>query len=137
MVLIIIAILTWLSLPHTTEYSGIAHTASHSRLPHRSKKFAIIHRPYSRYIGILANFLLGTGLALLAIMVVTDAADNLGESPWTLPLLVFVFLIALALNHVGRWIWGGDEGEKLKLRGTGVEGGVENVEVSMVSKRVS
>ena len=32
-------------------------------------------------------------------MVLTQAAGHLGESVWTLPLLVIVLAIALVLNH--------------------------------------
>ncbi len=60
------------------------------------------NRSWRHYIGITTNFLLGAGLALLSVMVVTINADLFGESPWTLPLLVFVLLIALLLNHVPR-----------------------------------
>lgn len=55
-----------------------------------------------RYVGIIANLAIGTGLTLMATMVLTNAADILGESPWTLPLLVFVLLIALVVNHLPR-----------------------------------
>jgi hypothetical protein len=55
-----------------------------------------------RYVGIISNFALGMGLTLLSVMVLTQAADNLGESVWTLPLLVFVLAIALVLNHTPR-----------------------------------
>jgi len=56
------------------------------------------------YIGMASNFLLGTGLALCATMDVTTAADNLGESPWSLPVVVLVLFIALLLNHIPRAI---------------------------------
>jgi hypothetical protein len=54
------------------------------------------------YTGIISNFALGLALTLLSTMVLTQAADNLGESVWTLPLLVFLLAIALILTHVPR-----------------------------------
>jgi hypothetical protein len=53
----------------------------------------------SRYIGIIANVVLGVAVALLSIMETTSAAGNLGVSAWTLPLLVIVLFVALLLNH--------------------------------------
>ena len=53
----------------------------------------------SRYIGIIANLVLGLALALLSIMETTPAAGSFGTSVWTLPLLVFILFIALLLNH--------------------------------------
>jgi hypothetical protein len=47
-------------------------------------------RTWRHYIGIISNFLIGIGVALLAVMLVSDASSDLGSSPWTLPLLVFV-----------------------------------------------
>lgn len=58
------------------------------------------NRSWRHYIGVIANILLGTALALFTTMILTDAADNLTGSPWTLPLLVFILFIALVLNHV-------------------------------------
>jgi undecaprenyl pyrophosphate phosphatase UppP len=58
------------------------------------------NRTWRHYIGIITNILLGTAVALFTTMILTDAADNLTSSPWTLPLLVFILLIALILNHV-------------------------------------
>ncbi|KAH8812164.1 bacterial low temperature requirement A protein-domain-containing protein [Xylogone sp. PMI_703] len=75
LVLIGIAILSWLSLTREG-------------------------RVWKNYIGIASNFLLGVGTCLLSIMLLTSASDNLGESPWTLPLLVFILTIALMLNHI-------------------------------------
>ncbi|RFU25789.1 hypothetical protein B7463_g10553, partial [Scytalidium lignicola] len=57
-------------------------------------------RIWQYYIGIGGNFVLGVVTCLLSTMLLTAAADNLGESPWTLPLLVFILVIALLLNHV-------------------------------------
>jgi len=59
-------------------------------------------RTWRHYIGIVSNFLIGLGVALVALTLLTDASDNLGSSPWTLPLLVFVMFIALILNHIPR-----------------------------------
>ena len=56
-----------------------------------------------RRIGIVGNVVLGIALALLSTMVLTDAANNLGDSVWTLPLPVIVLFIALLLSHVPRW----------------------------------
>jgi hypothetical protein len=50
-------------------------------------------RTWRHYIGIVSNLLIGLGVALLSVMLVTSASDNLGSSPWTLPLLVFVLFI--------------------------------------------
>lgn len=58
------------------------------------------NRTWRHYVGVLANILIGTGIALLTTMILTDAADSLTSTPWTLPLLVFALLIALILNHV-------------------------------------
>lgn len=51
-------------------------------------------RTWRHYVGIASNFLIGLGVALLALLLVTDAADDIGSSPWTLPLLVFVLFIS-------------------------------------------
>jgi hypothetical protein len=77
-VLISLGVLTWISL-----LKGKGHN---SRL---------------RYVGIISNIVFGMGLALVSTMVLnfTDS-DNLGESAWTLPILVFVLAITLVLNHV-------------------------------------
>lgn len=75
-VLISLGVLSWLSLP---KVEGPTHR--------------------TRYIGVISKFVLGLGMTLLSTMVLTQAADNLGESVWTLPLLVFVLAIALLLNH--------------------------------------
>ena len=66
----------------------------------------------SRYIGIIANLLLGLALALLSIMETTSAAGNFGTSVWTLPLLVFILFIALLLNHTP---WGVKLPKKLRF----------------------
>ncbi|KAL2829506.1 bacterial low temperature requirement A protein-domain-containing protein [Aspergillus cavernicola] len=61
------------------------------------------HRPgYSRlrYISIGANILVGLGITLLSTMVLTDAAGNLGTTPWTLPALTLILLALLVLHHV-------------------------------------
>jgi hypothetical protein len=78
---------------------SLAILASFSLLKGESRKSRL-------YIGIISNFILGTGLTLLSTMVLTAAADNLGYSVWTLPLPTFVLLIALVLNHVPRWLAG-------------------------------
>jgi hypothetical protein len=59
------------------------------------------HNSKLRYVGIISNIVFGIGLALVSTLVLnfTDA-DNLGESVWTLPILVFVLFITLILNHV-------------------------------------
>ena len=48
-------------------------------------------RTWRVWVGMIANFLLGTALCLLALANVTNESDKLGGSPWTLPLLMFVF----------------------------------------------
>ncbi|RQM04667.1 hypothetical protein DH86_00004202, partial [Scytalidium sp. 3C] len=58
------------------------------------------NKTWRNYIGIASNILLGIGTCLLSTMLLTSASDNLGESPWSLPLLVFVLVIALILNHI-------------------------------------
>lgn len=47
-------------------------------------------RTWRHYIGIVSNFLIGLGVALVALTLLTNASDDLGSSPWMLPLLVFV-----------------------------------------------
>jgi hypothetical protein len=84
LVLIFISIFTWLS--------------------RGNKRLSGLH-----YVSIVSNFALGVGLALLTTMVLTNAADNLGESAWTLPLLVFVLFIAMVLNHLPRYLMRTDE----------------------------
>jgi hypothetical protein len=68
LVCLIIGILTLLSLRHHAGYSRL------------------------RYISIGANILVGLGLALLSTAVLTDAAGNLGTTPWTLPALTLILL---------------------------------------------
>ncbi|OGE50093.1 hypothetical protein PENARI_c018G07872 [Penicillium arizonense] len=60
------------------------------------------HAGYSRlrYISIGANILVGLGLALLSTSVLTDAAGNLGTTPWTLPALTLILLALLLLHHL-------------------------------------
>lgn len=76
LVLIFLAVLSWLS---------------HSKGMHESR---------THMVGIVSKFVLGTALVLCSTMVLTEAADNLGSSPWTLPFLFFILAIALILNHV-------------------------------------
>jgi hypothetical protein len=76
LILIAIGVLSWLSIPKGKGRKSI-----------------------TSYISIISKFVLGLGLILLSTMVLTQAADYLGESVWTLPLLVFVLAIALVLNH--------------------------------------
>lgn len=64
----IIGILTLLSLRHHAGYSRL------------------------RYISIGANILVGLGIALLTTAVLTDAAENLGTTPWALPALTLILL---------------------------------------------
>jgi hypothetical protein len=52
-------------------------------------------RTWRYYIGIVSNFLIGLGVALLSLTLLTSASDNLGSSPWMLPLLVFVIFIGM------------------------------------------
>jgi hypothetical protein len=78
LVLIAIGVLSWLSIP-----KGKGHKSVYS------------------WVGIISKFALGLAFVLMSTMVLTQAADNLGSSVWTLPLLVFVLAILLVLNHVG------------------------------------
>ena len=55
-------------------------------------------RTWRHYIGIVSNLLIGLGVALLSIMLLTNASDNLGSSPWTLPLLVFAWFIGMHIH---------------------------------------
>lgn len=48
-----------------------------------------------RYISIGANILVGLAITLLSTMVLTDAAGNLGTTPWTLPSLTLIFLTCM------------------------------------------
>lgn len=83
-----------------------------------------------RWVGIIANLTFGMALILLSIMVTTDASENLGESPWTLPLLCFVLLIALVLNHIPKKTkeMGKDHpeieknGSRYKIQSSGLDG---------------
>jgi hypothetical protein len=49
-----------------------------------------------RYVSIFVNMLVGLGIALLSTMVLTDAANNLGETPWTLPALTLILLACMS-----------------------------------------
>ncbi|CRL25099.1 unnamed protein product [Penicillium camemberti] len=53
-----------------------------------------------RYISIGANILVGLAITLLSTMVLTDAAGNLGTTPWTLPALTLILLTLLGLHHL-------------------------------------
>ncbi|KAJ5218405.1 uncharacterized protein N7498_000504 [Penicillium cinerascens] len=53
-----------------------------------------------RYISIGANILVGLGIALLSTAVLTDAAGNLGTTPWTLPALTLILLALILLHHL-------------------------------------
>ena len=70
------------------------------------------------YVGMVSNIIFGLGLALLSTMALTDAADNLGESVWTLPLVVFVLAIALVLNHTP---WGIISGKNNAVRVSNID----------------
>jgi hypothetical protein len=50
-----------------------------------------------RYISIGANILLGLAITLLSTMVLTDAAGNLGTTPWTLPALALILLTCMLI----------------------------------------
>lgn len=76
LVLIILGVLSWLS---------------HSKGLHESRS----HLP-----GIISKFVIGAGLMLLSTMTLSWAADNLGESAWSLPLVFFLLGIALICNHL-------------------------------------
>lgn len=51
-----------------------------------------------RYISIGANILVGLAITLLSTMVLTDAAGNLGTTPWTLPALTLILLTCMLLS---------------------------------------
>jgi hypothetical protein len=72
-------------------FLGILSWLSHSKGLHESR---------SHLIGIISKIAIGLGLVFCSMMVLTSAADNLGESAWTLPLLLFLLGIALVLNHI-------------------------------------
>jgi hypothetical protein len=75
-VLILLGVLSWLS---------------HSKGLHESR---------SHLVGIISKLVIGISLVFCSMMVLTNAANNLGESAWTLPLLSFLLAIALVLNHI-------------------------------------
>jgi hypothetical protein len=76
LVLILLAVLSWLS--HS---NGLYESRAHLG-------------------GIVCKVVIGVGLVFLSLMVMSENADKLGESPWTLPLLFFLLLIALILQHL-------------------------------------
>lgn len=45
-----------------------------------------------RYISTAVTMLVGLGIALLSILTVTSAAENLGETAWSLPALMLIML---------------------------------------------
>lgn len=61
------------------------------------------NKTWRNYIGIASNILLGIGTCLLSTMLLTSASDNLGESPWSLPLLVFVLVIGKSPADMSVW----------------------------------
>lgn len=48
--------------------------------------------PILQYLSAYANFIVGLGIALLSTMVLTNAASNLGQTPWTIPALMLILL---------------------------------------------
>jgi hypothetical protein len=72
-------------------FLGVLSWLSHSKGLHESR---------AHLGGIISKFVIGLGLVFLSTMVMTDSADNLGESPWTLPLVFFLVAIALILQHL-------------------------------------
>ena len=56
-----------------------------------------------RYLSIGANVLVGLGIALLSTMVLTDAAGNLGVTPWALAGLMLILLLC-KLNPIPEWM---------------------------------
>lgn len=75
-VLIFLSVLSWLS---------------HSKGLHESR---------SHLVGIISKLVIGLALVFCSMMVLTNAANNLGESAWTLPLLSLLLNIVLVLNHI-------------------------------------
>jgi low temperature requirement protein LtrA len=55
-----------------------------------------------RFIGIGANLIVGAGLMLMTLMITGsgDAASNLANGPWILPMFVLLLLFVLILNHI-------------------------------------
>lgn len=51
-------------------------------------------------LAIITKFLIGLGLVFCSLMVLTDAAGDLGASAWTLTLLLFLLGIALVAQHI-------------------------------------
>jgi hypothetical protein len=72
-------------------FLGILSWLSHSKGLHESR---------SHLGGIISKFVIGLGLVFLSTMNLTPAANILGPSAWTLPLLFFLLAIALILNHI-------------------------------------
>ena len=72
-------------------FLGILAWLSHSKGRHESRSYLG---------GIISKFIIGLGLVFLSTMVTNDSADNLGESAWTLPLVFFLLIIALILDHL-------------------------------------
>jgi len=60
----------------------------------------IEYRARWRFVAIATNILLGVGLCLLTLLILTDAALTLGMSPWTITICVFVFMIAIIVDQV-------------------------------------
>ncbi|KAH7379975.1 bacterial low temperature requirement A protein-domain-containing protein [Cadophora sp. MPI-SDFR-AT-0126] len=58
------------------------------------------YRARWRFVAIATNILLGVGLCLLTLLILTDAALTLGTSPWTITICVFVFMIAIIVDQV-------------------------------------
>jgi hypothetical protein len=68
-------------------------------------------------IGIIA--ILGLGLMLLSSMAQFDAHTRFSMSPWIIPALCIVYLCALILVHVPRYLGREDENSVNEQAGTG------------------
>ncbi|BCS23604.1 uncharacterized protein APUU_40048A [Aspergillus puulaauensis] len=55
-----------------------------------------------RYISTAVNMLVGLAIALLSILTVASAAENLGETAWCLPALMLIMLGLIVINHLPR-----------------------------------
>lgn len=64
------------------------------------KEELVFRKNKTRFVGIIACFVLGLGTALVSIVVTSSAADVLGESPLTLVVLLAVLMVVFGCNHV-------------------------------------
>ncbi|KAH8698586.1 bacterial low temperature requirement A protein-domain-containing protein [Talaromyces proteolyticus] len=55
-----------------------------------------------QYLSTAVNLLIGLGIVLLSTITLTSNAETLGESSWTLPVLMLILLALLVLHHLPR-----------------------------------